>query len=72
MLVFDWKTKETKSLQGHQAEFRTVQSSFRVRQNDGVTAAIPGPPTRNPSSRIHRCTGPNLPRLRALGEASPR
>ena len=30
---------------GRRAEFRTVQSSSRVRQNAGV----PGPPTRNPS-----------------------
>jgi hypothetical protein len=36
---------------GHRAEFRTVQNSSRVRQNGGV----PGPPTRNPAPRIHRC-----------------
>jgi hypothetical protein len=45
------KQKKPILFQGHRAEFHTVQSSFRVRQNGGV----PGPPTRNPSSRIHRC-----------------
>jgi len=32
------------------SEFHTVQNSSRVRKNGGV----PGPPTRNPRSRIHR------------------
>ena len=45
--VFNWKTKETNSLEGHRAEFRTVQSSSRVRQNghgsaNGVPASIWG------------------------------
>ena len=35
------KGTQLQSLEGHRAEFRTVQSSFRVRQNGGV----PGPPT---------------------------
>jgi hypothetical protein len=34
--VFNWKTKETNSLSGHPDEFRTVQSSSRVRQKGGV------------------------------------
>ena len=38
--MFNWKTKETNSLEGHRAEFHTVQNSSRVRQ----MAAYPDPP----------------------------
>ena len=45
--MLNWKTKETNSLQGHQAEFHTVQNSSRGRRKGVVTRTPPDRATRH-------------------------